>query len=502
MMISVVDAFEAAARAAPGAPALAARDTVWTYRELASAVDAVARALSARRVRRGSRIALLLASSPQYVALYYGAMAAGRVAVPLNPLERRRALIQQVRHCGASLLCGDPAHPEWNAVSADATHYGVAVMPVPRGTGPDAVAAFIDSLGASQRVEPITQVAPEELAAIFFTSGTAGRPKGVMLSHRNLASNAQAIAAYLGLTAADRGLCVLPLHLSYGNSILNSHLVCGARLALEDSLAFPQSILQRMQTEAISGFAGVPATFSLLRARSRLESFDLRALRYITQAGGPMPRGLVAWLREKLPAARLYLMYGQTEATARLTYLPPERLHDKPGSVGIPIADVELAVLRDGRTAAHSEVGEVCARGPNVMLGYWQDAEATARTLQDGWLHTGDLGHRDTEGYLYLDGRQSEVINTGAYRVSPEEIEEVIAALPGVSEVGVTAIEDEILGHAIKAVVVASDGALEAKSVQAHCRAHLAAYKVPKVVEFATALPRSGSGKLQRSRLT
>jgi acyl-CoA synthetase (AMP-forming)/AMP-acid ligase II len=474
---------------------------VWTYRELASAVDAAARALSARRVRRGSRIALLLANSPQYVALFYGVMAAGRVAVPLNTLERKRTLIQQIRHCGASLLCGDPAHPEWAALSADAAHYGVDVMPVPRDIGPDSVMSFIDSLGASQRIEPAHGVGPDELAAIFFTSGTTGRPKGVMLSHRNLLSNAQAIAGYLGLTSAERGLCVLPLHFSYGNSILNSHLLCGARLALEDSLAFPQTILQRMQTERVTGFAGVPATFNLLRVRSNLESFDLRALRYVTQAGGPMPRALVTWLREKLPTARLYLMYGQTEATARLTYLPPERLHEKPGSVGVPIAGVEIDILCEGRKAGHLEVGEVCVRGPNVMLGYWQDAEATARAIRDGWLHTGDLGHRDTEGFLYLDGRMSEVIKTGAYRVSPEEIEEVIASLPGVSEVAVTAIEDEILGHAIKAVVVAADSALQARSVQAHCRANLAAYKVPKVVEFASELPRTGSGKLQRSTL-
>ncbi len=500
-MTSIVDAFEAAARAAPGAPALAARDTVWTYRELASAVDAASRALSARRVRRGSRVALLLANSPQYVALYYGVMAAGRVAVPLNTLERKRTLIQQIRHCGASLLCGDPAHPEWAGLSTDATHHGVGVMPVTRDVGPDAVTKFIDSLGASQRVDPLTEGGGDELAAIFFTSGTTGRPKGVMLSHGNLLSNAQAIAGYLGLKSTDRGLCVLPLHFSYGNSMLNSHLLCGAQLALEDSLAFPQIILQRMQTEAITGFAGVPATFSLFRARSSLESFDLRSLRYITQAGGPMPRALVAWLREKLPTARLYLMYGQTEATARLTYLPPERLHEKPGSVGIPIAGVEIDLLCEGRRAAHLEVGEVCARGPNVMLGYWQDAEATARTIRNGWLHTGDLGHRDAEGFLYLDGRLSAVIKTGAFRVSPEEIEEVIAALPGVSEVGVTAIEDEILGHAIKAVVVAADSSLDARSVQAHCRANLAAYKVPKVVEFASELPHTGSGKLQRSRL-
>jgi long-chain acyl-CoA synthetase len=501
MPTSVVEGLEAVVRAAPGAPALATRDTLWSYRELASAIDAAQRALAARSPRRGARIALLMSNSPQYVALYYGAMAAGRVAVPLNTQERRRMLTQQIRHCGASLLCGDPAHPEWAAVSVDAAEYGVDVMQIPRLTGPDAAALLIDSLRASGRGEPSMRIGADEPAALFFTSGTTGRPKGVVLSHRNLASNAEAIAAYLELTGADRGLCVLPMHFSYGNSVLNSHLVRGARLALEDSLAFPQVILQRMQDEAITGFAGVPSTFNVFRARSRPQDFDLRALRYITQAGGPMPRALVAWLRQELPDARVFLMYGQTEATARLTYLPPERLNEKPGSVGIPIDGVEIDVVRAGRKATPMEIGEIRVRGPNVMLGYWQDAEGTAKVLRDGWLHTGDLGHRDPDGYLYVDGRMSDSIKTGAYRVSPDEIEEVISSLAGVREVGVTGVADELLGHAIKAVIVA-DGTLDAKRVQAHCRAHLAGYKVPKIIGFAEALPRTASGKLRRSKLT
>jgi len=194
-------------------------------------------------------------------------------------------------------------------------------------------------------------------------------------------------------------------------------------------------------------------------------------------------------------------MYGQTEATARLTYLPPEHLSKKPGSVGLPIAGVEVEVLRAGRKAVPMEVGEVRVRGPNVMLGYWQDPEATAQVLREGWLYTGDLGHYDSDGYLYIDGRLSDLIKTGAHRVSPDEIEEVIGTLAGVREVGVTAVADALLGHAIKAVIVA-DGTLDAKRVQAHCRAHLAGYKVPKIIEFTEALPRTASGKLQRSRLT
>jgi len=500
MLVSLIHALESAVRAAPGAPALATRDTVWTYRELASAVDAAQRALCARSARRGSRVALLLSNSPQYVAIYYGAMAAGRVAVPLDTHEKQRTLKQQIRHCGASLLCGDPAHPEWAAVSADAAEYGVDIMQIPRHIGPDSAASFIELLRVSRRAEPPSQLDANEPAAIFFTSGSTGRAKGVVLSHRNLLSNAQAIAGYLGLTASDRGLCLLPTHFAYGNSVLNSHLVCGARVAIEDSLAAPQSVLQRIQEEAITGLAGVSSTFSVLRARTQPKKFKLSTLRYITQAGGAMPRVLIAWLQQELPAAQLFLMYGQTEATARITYLPPERLSEKPGSVGIPIDGVELQILRGGIQADPMEVGEIRVRGPNVMLGYWQDAPASAQALREGWLHTGDLGHRDADGFLYIDGRLSDLIETGAYRVAPAEIEAVIASLAGVREVAVTAVADEMLGHTIKAVVVA-DATLDAKRIQAHCRAQLASYKVPRIIELAPSLPRTASGKVRRVKL-
>jgi len=244
----------------------------------------------------------------------------------------------------------------------------------------------------------------------------------------------------------------------------------------------------------------VSSTFSVLRARTQPKKFKLSTLRYITQAGGAMPRVLIAWLQQELPAAQLFLMYGQTEATARITYLPPERLSEKPGSVGIPIDGVELQILRGGIQADPMEVGEIRVRGPNVMLGYWQDAPASAQALREGWLHTGDLGHRDADGFLYIDGRLSDLIETGAYRVAPAEIEAVIASLAGVREVAVTAVADEMLGHTIKAVVVA-DATLDAKRIQAHCRAQLASYKVPRIIELAPSLPRTASGKVRRVKL-
>jgi acyl-CoA synthetase (AMP-forming)/AMP-acid ligase II len=340
------------------------------------------------------------------------------------------------------------------------------------------------------------------LASIIYTSGTTGQAKGVMLSHASLHANARAIIASLGLTERDHSLCVLPFHFSYGNSVLQSHLLSGARLTLEDNLAFPQVLLQRLQDERVSGFAGVPSTFALLLARHRLADFDLSALRYVTQAGGPMPRVLLAKIREQLPGLRVFLMYGQTEATARLTCLDPADLDRKPGSVGVAIDGVEIEIRENGAAVPRGRVGHVYARGPNVMLGYWGNPNATAEVLRDGWLDTRDLGYFDEDGYLFIVGRTSDMIKVGAFRVSPTEIEEVVMGLDGVAEAGVVGVADDILGQAVKVVVVLRPGAaLTPLAVKAYCRENLAAYKVPKVVEFALALPRTSSGKLQRFKL-
>ncbi|MCW5573820.1 MAG: long-chain fatty acid--CoA ligase, partial [Steroidobacteraceae bacterium] len=204
--------------------------------------------------------------------------------------------------------------------------------------------------------------------------------------------------------------------------------------------------------------------------------------------------------RKAVPQARLYVMYGQTEATARISYLPPERLDDKPGSVGIAIPGVTIEVHDEqGRTLPAGTTGEVCVRGDNVMLGYWENPVATARVLGNGWLQTGDLGWLDADGYLTLVGRSSDMIKTGAHRVSPLEVEATVLLLGEVAECAVIGMPDEILGEVIVAHVVMREGAaLDARRVQAHCRERLAAYMIPKTVHFAESLPKTASGKVQR----
>ena len=504
MASSVVTLLSAASVRFAQAPALAWRSRSWTYGELSRLVQQTAAGVAARGLRKGDRVALLMRNCPHYVALYYGVLAAGCVAVPLNVHERAAVLQRTIAHSGAKLVFADRAHPEWDAFEAGARDTGAHVHSVQiDDESLSSAQAFGATLCEPGAAVPEFTAGEGDLASIIYTSGTTGRPKGVMLSHGNLAANTESVIEYLGLSARDCVLTVLPFHFSYGNSVLHSHLGCGARVVIEDTLAFPHLVLQRVVEERATGFSGVPSTFALLLSRCKLADFDLSGLRYLTQAGGPMPTPLISRLRSELPHVSLFIMYGQTEASARLTYLPPARLEEKLGSVGVAIPRVQIAVKRaDGSNAEPGEVGEICARGPNVMLGYWQDAELSATTLRDGWLWTGDLGYLDPQGFLFISGRSVEMIKVGAFRISPQEVEEAIASLADVEEVAVVGIPDELLGQAVKAVIVPRAGSvLEALHVKAHCRGALATYKIPKVVEFAATLPRTASGKIQRYKL-
>lgn len=451
----------------------------------------------AARLRRcglqpGERVALLLDGSPEYVAVYYGVLAAGGVVVALNTAAKAREMVAWLRHSEAQFLIAD-AHSELAEVLAEGCicrFLGVAELSLWRG-------------GSGLPAESAVPVGADGPAAIIYTSGTTGAPKGVTLSHRNLVSNVSAVVEYLRLTAADRVVHVLPFYYCYGNSVLHTHLAVGATVIIENGLVYPHRVLERIVEQRATGFSGVPATYALLLSRTQLDSSALGSLRYLTQAGGAMAPSDIARVRTLLPQVEFFVMYGQTEATSRLSYMPPEYLASKPGSVGIAIADTEIAVLDDsGQPLPAGRTGHICARGPGVMLGYWRDAEATEQVLRAGWLWTGDLGYLDDDGFLYIQGRSSELIKTGAHRVSPNEIEEVLLALDGVAEAAAAGVPDRLLGQVIKAWLVIRPGVrLDAREVLAHCRRSLPIYKVPKQIVFTDALPRTASGKVKRATL-
>jgi acyl-CoA synthetase (AMP-forming)/AMP-acid ligase II len=430
------------------------------------------------------------------VAAYYGAQLAGGVAVPLNAAARGPEIVDWIAHAGAGIVVADRAAVDTSSLRERLQASAIVLEACGAGSPFDSVCMQGDPAEAQMP-------AGESPACIHYTSGTTGRPKGVLLSHANLASNAAAIVQYLALTAGDSIVSVLPFYYAYGSSVLHTHLLCGGRVVVEKGFSFPHVVMQRLATERATGFAGVPSTYALLMARVRLENYDLAALRYLTQAGGAMAPALIRQVVAAFPQARLYVMYGQTEATSRISYLPPDRLGDKLGSVGKGIAGQRVQIRDDGRKPLPSgQVGHVWVSGPNVMLGYWDNPDETARVLAGGWLDTGDMGYLDEEGFLFLVGRRSDIIKVGAHRVHPQDVESVIAELDAVAEAAVVGVDDPVLGEVVKAFVVRKEQReLSELEVRRHCLQRLASYKVPKSVAMVDSLPRTASGKVRRSEL-
>ena len=494
----LVDLLRRAVETQSTAEAFVSGGTRVSYGEVWTAARRVAAGLASRGVARGDRVALLMRNSPEYAAAYYGALALGGVVVPLNQEAKARDLAVWVRHAAAALVVADEIHPEAAALAADLGE-AVPVVRVPDVLRSDPVSA--DEMG--------TGLTRGDAASIIYTSGTTGDPKGVTLTHGNLSANVLSIVEYLNLRASDRVLTVLPFFYSYGNSVLHTHLAVGATLVLEAGMMYPQRIVDAMRTERVTGFSGVPWMFKALLDRTSFGGMagELTALRYFTQAGAAMAPDDIARMRLAFPDVSFYVMYGQTEATARLTYLPPDDFEAHRGSAGRAIPGVRIEVRRpDGSLASPGETGDVLASGPNVMSGYWNAPAATSAVMAEEpsgrWLRTGDIGYRDADGYLFLQGRSSEIIKTGAHRVSPAEIEEALARLAGVAEVGACGVPDDQLGEAIQVVVVPAAGVrLTERDVLAHCRRELSLYKIPKRVLFSASLPRTTSGKLRRKAL-
>jgi acyl-CoA synthetase (AMP-forming)/AMP-acid ligase II len=476
----------------PHAPALYAGSVVVTYGELQRSVERAARLLMERGARRHDRIALLADNGVFFVVCYLAVIRIGMVVVPLPTDLAAEAILGITRDAGARIILVSRRYRRH--VSGWEESADPAVL-----TESD-VAEF---RGGDELLPPAAS--EEDLAALMFTSGSTGRAKGVMVTHGNIACNTRDIVRCLQLSSDDRVMVVLPLFYCFGLSLLHTHLAVGGSIVINNQFMYPEAVLQDIEERACTGLAGVPSTYQILLRKSRFTKSLLPSMRWMQQAGGRLPNPCIQEINEAFPHVRLYVMYGQTEATARLSYLPPERLRDKLGSVGCGLPSTRIEVVaRDGRPVepGSGEVGEIVASGANITRGYWNDPEETAKYFRDGKLYTGDLGCVDVDGFIYVLEREREIIKCGGSRVSAKEVEDVIAKHQSVVEVAVVGASHPILGEAIVAFVTQSGQPIAGSAaILDHCKRLLPASKVPELIVYMQRLPHGSTGKILKPSL-
>lgn len=501
--------------AARAADALAVVDKArsLSYGELAAAIEAAAAGFMELGLERADRVGVYLPKQLEAVVAMFAASKAGGVFVPINAILKAPQVGYIMRDCEVRILVTSRARlTELGEELRGCAGLRAVVLVDEVGEGAAAVVTigWPALLAAPRRAGH--RVVDADIVSILYTSGSTGRPKGVVLSHRNMVTGAHSVASYLENRADDRLLAVLPFSFDYGFSQLSTAFSVGASVVLLEYL-LPRDVIRALERERITGLAGVPPLWLQL-AELAWPQAAIANLRYLTNSGGAMPRATVAKLRELAPQARLFLMYGLTEAF-RSTFLPPEQLDARPDSIGRAIPNAEVLVVRpDGSACAAEEPGELVHRGSLVGLGYWNDPEKTAErfkvlppraaglVLPEIAVFSGDTVRQDAEGYLYFIGRRDEMIKTSGYRVSPTEVEEAVYATGMVVDAVATGVPHARLGQGI--VVVASPvagRAPDSAALLAALRALLPNYMVPAAIEWREELPRNPNGKFDRPRL-
>ena len=502
---------QAAART-PHAPALVCRDRRLDYRELAALQDGFAAGLALLGLAPRTRVGIYLSKGIEAVAASFGATKAGACFVPVNPVLKARQVGHILRDCGVAVLVTSPErYAQLREQLAACPDVQLVVQTgAPRPATAD-VCGWDDFTSAAPA--PAAPALDGDMAAILYTSGSTGAPKGVVVSHRNLVSGAASVASYLHNCAADRILAVLPLSFDAGFSQLTTGFLSGACVVLHEFLQAGDA-LRTIAQERITGITAVPPVWIQLTEHP-WPAGAADALRYVANTGGRMPREILSRLRRLAPAALPYLMYGLTEAF-RSTFLAPDQVDRRANSIGKAIPNQEIMVLRpDGQPCAPDEPGELVHRGSTVSLGYWNDPVKTAERFrvlpprQDGLVlpeyavFSGDTVRIDEEGYLYFIGRVDEMIKCCGYRVSPTEVEEAVYETGLVREVAAFGVAHERLGQAVALAVLPVDGdRFDEAALLAALRPVLPHYMLPHQVLVADApLPRNGNGKLDRAGL-
>ncbi|WP_139489850.1 long-chain-fatty-acid--CoA ligase [Brevibacillus dissolubilis] len=475
-----------------------------TYREMFARVTRLAGALEASGVRKGDRVGILLFNESRYLELLFGITMLGAVAVPINTRLSAPEVTFILNDADAKLLFFHREFlPMLTTLQKEAAGIERFILCEDGGEVADTTIyeAFMQE---ASPIEDVYRVCENDLAGIFYTGGTTGMPKGVMLTHRNLMSNAYNFAIALEFTRQEIYLHAAPMyHLADGCSTFGTTVVGGTHIFMR--MFDPVKLLALVERERVTSMILVPTMINMLIHTPSLSDYDVSSLRKILYGASPCPTEVLRKAMTLLPV-RYYQGYGQTEAAPLLTILSAEdhvlegeeHIVSRLTSAGQPLPGVQVRVVNaKGEDVAPGEVGEVIAKGPNVMAGYWKRPEETAATIVNGWLYTGDMATVDGENFIYIVDRKKDMIVTGGENVYSVEVENVIYTHPAVLEAAVVAVPDEKWGESVKAVVVLKkDCTVTEEELIEHCRRDLAGYKVPKSVDFAAELPKSGPGKI------
>ena len=436
-------------------------------------------------LRPDDRVVISCGVNPESALAYLGAMYAGIVPVLLD--ERTHSASGELifEKVGAKAVWSSkPLQWDWARKNRLPQFVGLCEPCQP------------DSVVSCSRKE-------EDLAALMPTSGSTGIPRLVMVSHRNLITNTEAIIRSQRLATDERAMLIMPVSYCFGASVLHTHLHQGGGVVFDSRFMFPDKVLQAIDRYHCTNFAGVPTVYNILLRRSNLRSMKLPNLRRFLQAGGALAPESIDELRGTVPGAEFLVMYGQTEATARISCMPAERLNDKLGSAGIPLENVTVRVVdQDGHQLEEGHTGEIQVSGPSVCTGYLDEPEATQTKFSDGWLKTGDLGYRDQDGYLWIQGRSSDFVKIRGYRVGIAEVEARVGAVPGVCECAATGVQHPEAGEALAVFVVKEAGDDDgSNSLLERVRQSLPSQWTCTSIKIVPELPRTSNGKIARLQL-
>ena len=506
----------------PEKEALVCGDRRADYGEVNAGANALAHAFLALGLQRQERVAIYFDNSIETVQGVFATLKAAGIFLVVNPQVRGQKLAFILKDCNVRILltgtrnlsavasdlagCSDLLHVVLIDGSLDALrHQGESLRAAGKG-----LHLLQDLLTAHPRTAPTNPSISLDLASLIYTSGSTGSPKGVMLTHLNMVTAATSLTTYLRNEPDDIILSPLPLSFDYGLYQVLMAFLFGGTVVLEKQFMYPQTYIDLIPKEGVTGLPIVPTISAILLNLKELGQNDFSSVRYVTNTAQALPEHHIRRLRQVMPKARIYSMYGLTECK-RVSYLPPELLERKPTSVGVAIPDTEVWIENDeGLVISRpGQVGELIVRGAHVMVGYWNRPEETEKFLRPGRypyereLRTGDLFSSDEDGHLYFISRKDDLIKTAGERVGPREIENVLYELEEVLEVAVIGVPDDILGSAIKAFLVLREGmTLKEVDVIRHCQRRLEKYMVPKHLAFRQELPKTSTGKIDKKGLS